>query len=411
LANKFIHTGKEMNQHHSVKIRNRKILWGIWAILGGAGLLLGAAPLTSAYQEPVEVRQVGISRVGEHTLLTVILTKPAAPLISQKETAGVPQMILDFPQARPGKLPTQQFGDDLLVKRVVTQVSPSGRGVQIVLEMAPNRPYTWWRQSRPLKGGQTAFILGFKAEGPPSPAQMLPSPPSEPSLEIEERQPEPAPEPPWKPGPVGPGPRGGFAELQHLVPQAAPLWQFLEREGWTVAEAKDYDHPGKRFSRAFTLINPRYPEAVVNVAHLPANTPGTPNINVIDLAFERLHTDTARKYRELQKMNFAQIKRDYEDIGDFFDDALKPLRVKLRKECQDLALRWSAMVQEFLRHAAPQEPRAAEEVLNRIKAKVNPRFEGVQYTISERPLLFLNLVDFLYIRCYYLGNSLGGEHA
>jgi hypothetical protein len=178
-----------------------------------------------------------------------------------------------------------------------------------------------------------------------------------------------------------------------------------------VAEAKDYDRPGKRFSRAFTLINPRYPEAVVNVAHLPANTPGTPNINVIDLAFERLHTDTARKYRELQKMNFAQIKRDYEDIGDFFDDALKPLRVKLRKECQDLALRWSAMVQEFLRHAAPQEPRAAEEVLNRIKAKVNPRFEGVQYTISERPLLFLNLVDFLYIRCYYLGNSLGGEHA
>lgn len=415
ICRNFLHTGRAMGKRQGSrgKIPPHRVFWGLGAIFAGVVLLLGTATGLLAYQEPTEVRQVGISRVGEHTLLTIILTKPAAPLISQKSAPGPPQMVIDFPQARPGRLPAQQFGDNLLIKRVLTQVSPSGRGVQIVLEMDPQRPYTWWRQSRPLKGGQTAFILGFKAESPPpSPAQMLPPPQPQPSLEIEERPPEPAlDEPQWRPAPPGPArPRGGFAELQHLVPQAASLWQFLEKDGWTLAEAKDYDRPGKRFSRAFTLVNSRYPEAVVNVAHIPANAPGAPDINIIDLSFERLNTETARKYREMQKTTVSQIKAQYEDIGDFFDDALKPLRVKLRKECQDLARRWAPFVREFVRHAAPQHPRAAEEIMSHIQAKVNPRFEGVQFTVTERPLLILNLVDFLYIRGYYLGNRTGGDY-
>ncbi len=400
-----------MNKHQSPLFRrnvlNRLVFGAFWATFCGMGLLSGAAAAGQTYQEPAEVRQVGISRVGGHTLLTVILTKPAAPLISQKGAAGLTQMVIDFPQARPGKLPARQFGDGLLVKQVLTQISPSGRGVQIVLEMDPQRPYTWWRQSRPLKGGQTAFIVGLKAEAPPSPAQMLPSPSPEPSLEIEERQPEPAPEPRWRQEPSAPRAHGRFAELHHLIPQAAPLWEFLEKDGWSVAEAKDYDRPGSRYSRAFTLVNSRYPEAVINVAHIRGNTPGTPDINVIDLDFERLNTDTARKYREMKKMNFSQIKQQFEDIGDFFDDALKPLRIQIRKECQDLARRWSTLIREFVRHAAPQSPKAADEVMAHIQAKVNPRFEGVQFTIAEDPLLILNLVDFLYIRTYYLG----GGHA
>lgn len=378
-----------------------------------AGPFVETVAHAQAYREAVEVRQVGISRVGEQTLLTVILNRQAAPLIVQRTDMGIPQLVIDFPQARAGVLPPQQFGDDLLVKRVLTQVAPSGRGVQIILEMDPQRPYIWWRRSQPLKGGQIAFMIGVKPEGAPAQTQVLPPPPPEPPA-LEERRrepaPEPAPEPQWAPPPSGPRPAGGFPELRYLMPQAAALWQFLEKDGWTMAETRDYDRPGKRFSRGFTLTNSRYPEAVINVAHIPANTPGAPDINVIDLDFERLSSQTAQEYRELKKWDFSKIKHKYEDIGDFFDEALKPLRVKLRRECQDLALRWPSLIQEFVRHAAPQQTKAAEEVMGHIKAKVNPRFEGVQFTISEKPLLILNLVDFLYIRIYYLGNSLGGGH-
>jgi hypothetical protein len=369
--------------------------------------LLGGLRHEAQALQPAEVRHVGVSRVGGQTMLTIILTRPAAPLISQRTSGGLPQMVVDFPQALARALPTQQAGDDQLVKRVLTQISPSGQGVQITVEMDPHQNYTWWRQTQTLKGGQTAFVLGFKAEGPPTPAQVLPAPSPEPPADLD-RVPESVPEPQWTPPPSGPRPVGGFPELRHLVPQAGSLWQFLEKDGWSVAETKDYDQPGKRFSRTFTLTNSRYPEAVINIAHIPANTPGAPNINVIDLDFQRLDNDAAKKYRELRKWNFSKIKQDYEDVGDFFDDALKPLRVKLRQECQNLALRWENLIREFVRHAAPRHPQAAEEVMTRIKAKVNPRFEGVQFTITEKPLLILNLVDFLYIRAYYLTNNTGG---
>jgi hypothetical protein len=376
----------------------RKSVLFISAMLLLAGCFFGAAPDAFAAPDSVEVRRVGLSRVGEHTMLTVVLTQPAAPLIAQRPTADTPQMVIDFPQARAGSLPAEQFGDNLLVKRVLTRVSPSGRGVQIILEMNPERPYAWWRQTQPLQGGQTAFIMGFKAEGAPARAQMLPHPPAAPvepraAPVAEPRRTQPAP---------GPRPAGGYGELRHLMPQAATLWQFLEKDGWAVVEVKDYDRPGKRFSRGFTLTNPRYPEAVVNIAHIPANVPGAPHINIIDLDFERLNSPTAREYREMKKWDFSKIKKNFEDIGDFFDDAMKPLRVKLRQECQELALGWSSLIQEFVRQAAPQHPQADEEVMNHIEAKVNPRFEGVQFTISEKPLLILNLVDFLYIRAYYL---------
>jgi hypothetical protein len=365
-----------------------------------------------AFREPLEVRHVGLSRVGEQTLLTVMLNRQAAPLIAQKTAAGIPQMVIDFPQARAGMLPPQQFGDDILVKRVLTRVGPEGRGVQIVMEMDPRHPYTWWRRVQTLKGGQTVFILGLKPEGAPKQAEMLPPPPPEPSPRVEEPQPEPAPapapEPEWSPPPSGPRPVGGFPELRYLIPRAAPLWEFLEKDGWSVREAKDYDRPGKRFSRGFTLTNSRYPEAIINIAHIPANTPGAPDISVIDLDFEGLNSPAAREYREMKKWDFGKIKMKYEDVGDFFDDALKPLRVKLRQECQSLALRWSSLIQDFVRHAAPHQPGAGDEIMNHIKAKVNPRFEGVQFTVSEKPLLILNLVDFLYIRTYYLGRTSGG---
>ena len=40
--------------------------------------------------------------------------------------------------------------------------------------------------------------------------------------------------------------------------------------------------------------------------------------------------------------------------------------------------------------------------MNHVREKVSPRFEGVQYTVSENPLIILNQVDFLYVKVYYL---------
>jgi hypothetical protein len=50
----------------------------------------------------------------------------------------------------------------------------------------------------------------------------------------------------------------------------------------------------------------------------------------------------------------------------------------------------------------------ADQVMQHIRAKVSPRFEGVQFTVSENPLTILNLVDFLYLKVYYLETPPGG---
>ncbi len=125
---------------------------------------------------------------------------------------------------------------------------------------------------------------------------------------------------------------GSFAELRRLMPKAARLLQGLETEGWAVSESHRYDRPGKRFSRDFILNNHKYPELVVKIVYLPANVPNTPNIEIIMLSTEKVTGETATEYQGLRQWSFAKIKQKYEDIGDFFDDALKPLRVKLREQ-------------------------------------------------------------------------------
>ncbi len=379
-----------------------------------------AAPTRQA----VEVRQVGLSRVGGQTLLTVVLTRPAAPRITPEDRGGQPRLVVEFPQARARRLPGTLAGDEVLVSRVLTRVGPGGSGVTITLELVPDRPYTWWRQSRPGSGQQALFVVGLRPAGatpaPPTarPAPLVPPPPPAPHRaqmaplpeepgELEEEPPAgrewQAPPPSAYPGSPRERARGDFAELRRLAPQGQGVWQYLERSGWRVSSVKDYDRPGVRASRAFTLTHPSYPEVEVNVVHLPGTAAGTPNITLLDLSFNRLTSAPAVKYREMRTWSFAKIRQQFEDIGDFFDDALKPLRVDLRKECQSLALRYAPLIQEFVRQVVPRDPRAPETVMNHIKAKVSLRFEGVQYTISEEPLLILNLVDFLYLRTYYVG--------
>ena len=202
---------------------------------------------------------------------------------------------------------------------------------------------------------------------------------------------------------------GSFAELRRLMPKAGRLLQGLEADGWAVSESHRYDRPGKRFSRDFVLTNHKYPELVVKIVYLPANVPNTPNIDIIMLSTENLTGETATEYQGLRQWSFAKIKQKYEDIGDFFDDALKPLRVKLREQTKSVALRDAAVFQNFLKLASPNNPQLADQVMRHVRAKVSPRFEGVQFTMSDNPLIILNLVDFLYVKVYYLETPGGGE--
>jgi hypothetical protein len=197
-------------------------------------------------------------------------------------------------------------------------------------------------------------------------------------------------------------PTGEFVEIYQLVPQARGLWDFLRAEGFTVSKAQKYDTPAKEDTRSFILTSSRYPEMRVRLANLPSSG-GAPSINIVDLTMENLGGKAADDYRNLRRWSFSQIKAKYEDIGDFFEDALKPLRVQIRQKCQDLAQRHSQFIANFLRQAVPQKPGLGDEAITLMRKKVSPRFEGVQYTMSENPLVILNLVDFTYIRVYYLG--------
>ena len=353
----------------------------------------------------VEVRRVGLSKVGDTTLLTVVLDRAVEARVSARDKSGRPQLVVDFPQARAGRLSPRLEGDSSLVEQVLTETSSPGAGVLITLELFPDRAYTYWKKIQKGTAGQVFFIVGLKPDATVTPSQTeIIQPPElgEPQGVLKDRELEPAPEDYGFKETRGSAEPGSFAELRRLIPKATPLLQGLETDGWIISEFHNYDRPGQRFSRDFLLTNRQYPELVVKVVYLPANTPNTPNISIVSLSTENLKGEIAAKYRGLRQWNFAKIKQNYEDIGDFFDDALKPLRVKLREETKALALRDTQVFQNFLQRACRQNPQVADRVLDKVREKVNQRFEGVQYSISEDPLVILNLVDFLYVRVYFL---------
>ena len=384
----------------------RLLLWWFCLVF-----LICWLPLAGWGASQVEVRRLGLSKVGETTLLTIILDRPAESRIFAVQTPGKPQLVVEFPQARMGRLPTRLEGDDLIVEQVQTQATVGG--VRIILDLYPDQAYSYWRRSQAGVGGQTLYLLGLKSEtSAPGRAQLPPPAPSQP-----ERPPVTTREPEWETPPpstskdyqqapsTGNVVPGSFDELKSLLPKAGGVLQSLGNDGWTVFESHTYDRPGQRFSRDFVLANPKYPELAVKILYLPAAAPGTPNIGIIDLTTDNLQDETASKYQELRHWDFARIKKHYEDIGDFFEDALKPLRVKLREETRALALRDAVVFQNFLKAASSGNPQVADQVMAHVREKVNPRFEGVQYTISENPLIILNQVDFLYVKVFYLGSS------
>src|SRR5574340_751785 len=106
------------------KVLSGKFRWaGILCLCLG---LLGAGGAAWGRSAAVEVRRVGLSRVDENTMLTVVLSRAAEPRISTGSVGGKPQLVVEFPQAQAGRLPTSMAGDDLLVEQVVTESSPAG---------------------------------------------------------------------------------------------------------------------------------------------------------------------------------------------------------------------------------------------------------------------------------------------
>jgi hypothetical protein len=188
------------------------------------------------------------------------------------------------------------------------------------------------------------------------------------------------------------------------MPRAGAVLQNLESDGWRVGESRNYDRAGQRNFRDFSLTNPRYPELAVKIGYMPSNSPGTPNIGIISLTTDGWTSETATKYQGMRQWSFGRIKKEFEDIGDFFEDALKPLRVKLREETKTLVLKYAAVFTNFVK-AASGNPQVADKVMSHVREKVNPRFEGVQYTVSENPLIILNQVDFLYVKVYFLDSK------
>ena len=183
----------------------------------------------------VEVRRLGLSKVAENTLLTVILDRAATPRVSTREVSGKPQLVVDFPGARAGHLPRHLEGDELLVQQVLTETAAPGGGVRIILDLFPEKPFTYWKMNRPGASGQSLFILGLKADSKARPVQarVIPStepepvPTAPPPGEFQEREAMPAPPPPGEDeggyqvprGNVAPG---SFAELRRLMPKAGP---------------------------------------------------------------------------------------------------------------------------------------------------------------------------------------------
>ena len=250
----------------------------------------------------VEVRRLGLSKVAENTLLTVVLDRAATPRVSARNVAGKPQLVVDFPGARAGQLPTHLEGDESLVQQVLTETASPGAGCASSWTSSRRSPTPSGSRAGPAPAGQFLFILGLKPDTKARPVQARVVPPSEPArrphcaageeIPGERDGPRASSDPRTKKAatrsPKANVAPGSFAELRSLMPKAAPLLQGLETEGWAVSESHRYDRPGKRFSRDFILTNNRYPELAVKIVYLPANVPNTPNIDIIMLTTENL---------------------------------------------------------------------------------------------------------------------------
>src|SRR4030042_6261453 len=98
--------------------KGRRLLAGLGLFLGALVFLAqGAAAQPSARRnQGPEVRRLGLSKVGDNTLLTLVLDRKAEPKVSSRTVSGKPQLVVDFPQARAGRVPARPGGGEFLVE-------------------------------------------------------------------------------------------------------------------------------------------------------------------------------------------------------------------------------------------------------------------------------------------------------
>jgi hypothetical protein len=195
---------------------------------------------------------------------------------------------------------------------------------------------------------------------------------------------------------------GDLADIARLMPAAGSTLGFLEQKGWSVQKdtAGRGGNPG---SQKFLLSSSRYPNLSITIENIPTRAAGSPGINVISLSTDKLADSDADKYRQMVRWDVAKIKSHYEDIADYYDDGLKPLRLRLRARSKAIVLRDFDFYKQFLEAAVPSQPDLAEKIKKHVQDKTNKRLEGAQYTESENPLVIMDMVDFYTLRVYFLG--------
>ena len=368
------------------------------------------------------ISQVGLSQAQGTTYVTIILNNTEQPKITPVADRQSPQLLIDFPKARVSNVPLVQAGDQQLVKRVRTSSLPGGNGVRITLDLVPGRPYSYWRSNRAARGGYQ-FMVGitpdtrtsttYSASSPATPPTQEPPEASTPARTYDsERESTAATESGGSSYGESSGNSGSseyqrpssgeMGEIARQMPAAAgPVLGFLEQQGWSVQR----DATGRGgLSQKYILASSKYPNLSVKIEHIPTKAAGSPGINIIALSTDNLKDSDADKYREMMRWDMATIKKHYEDLGDYYDDGLKPYRIRLRERSKAIVLRDYDFYQKFLQAAVSQKPDLAEKIKKHVQERANKRLEGSQYTESNNPLVIMDMTDFYTLRVYYIGH-------
>jgi hypothetical protein len=412
----YIEALPERSEAVTVKLLQR----GFLLFIGLLALLIWHAQPGYGQSTGLVINQVGLSQAQGTTYLTVILNTEEQPKITPVADRQNPQLLIDFPRAKVSHVPLVQGGDQQMVKRVRTSAMPGGNGVRIILDLVPGRPYSYWRSNRNTRGGYQ-FMVGITPDSRTSTTYAANAPTAG-SSQGTAAGPAPATTYDSERESAASGETGGssygessrytgsseysspasgeMAEIARLMPAAGPVLGFLEKEGFTAQrDSKGQGGVGQKF----TLASSRYPNLSVKAEQIPTKANGPPNINIITLSTDKLSDSDADKYRQMIHWDMATIKKHYEDIGDYYDDGLKPLRIRLRERSRAVVLRDYEFYQKFLEAAVPQKPGLTEQVKKHIQEKANKRLEGAQYTESDNPLVILDMVDFYKLRVYYIG--------
>ncbi len=408
-----------------MKLRRRDFLL-IFGIL--AGWIFWQPQLSYGQNNDLLISRVGLSQAQGTTFLTMILSRAAQPKIQPVTDRQAPQLLIDFPKGRVFNVPTVQAGDQQLIKQVRTVALPGGDGVRIILDLIPGRPYTFWRSSKDGSRGGYQYMVGIRPDSqgcggstpglvvdrqPSTVTQETAEAPSPPRTHASERESTPpASEESTSSGESSRASAasseyrrptsGEMGEIARLMPAAGPALGFLEQKGWSV-QKDSAGRGGSPGSQKFLLASSRYPNLSITIEHIPTRAAGSPGINIIALSTDKLADSDADKYRQMVHWDMAKIKSHYEDIGDYYDDGLKPLRIRLRERSKAIVLRDYEFYKEFLEAAVPQKPELPEKIKKHVQDKANKRLEGAQYTESENPLVIMDMVDFYTLKVYFIG--------